>query len=377
MPLPSSYDAGQEDQGTMFAALEKCHKQKRLPDVAAWHSASPRTTSEESFGPAGLTVAEHFTHKHAPCIYNSYIAISLPMCFVSFAAPEPLSPSMLKPTIVFVPGCWHVPAHFALVREELKTGGYHCVGVELPGNTHDPRKEGGELVGIADDVAAIRKTVLAELDSGINVVVVTHSYSSIPGTAALRDLNIPARKASGKKTGWSSSPAFFFPPGTTMFEVTGRQLPPQYFHENDVTLPFNGPGAIHILYNDLEHNEALKAVWRLKPQSYGINTSPVPDQLAGLKDIPLFYLMCDNDNAVPFEAQKATVEGFRASGVNIYTEVAPSGHSPFLTMPVETAKFIQKAAGHASIDTGFWVLDDHKAGNEAATEIHRKMAGLL
>ncbi|EME80646.1 uncharacterized protein MYCFIDRAFT_198816 [Pseudocercospora fijiensis CIRAD86] len=284
---------------------------------------------------------------------------------------------MPKPTIVFVPGCWvrhlgstilsttnllkHVPAHFNHVREELKKEGYNCVGVELPGNTHNPRKDDGQLIGIADDVAAIRKVVLLELDSGTNVVVVTYSYSSIPGTAALADLNLSARKAARKKTGIEAVviiSGFLLPAGTTMFEVMGRQLPPQYFHEHDVTLPFNGPGAIHILYNDLEHNEALKAVWKLKPQSYGINTSPVPDQLAGMKDTPLYYLLCDNDNAVPFEAQKATVQAFRANSVKVYAAVAPSGHSPFLKLPVETARFIQKAAGHESIETGFRGLEE-------------------
>ena len=143
-----------------------------------------------------------------------------------------------------------------------------------------------------------------------------------------------------------------------MLTVMGGQLAPQYLHENDVTLPFNGPGAIHILYNDLEHNEALKAVWKLKPQSYGINTSSTPDQVTGLKGILLSYLCCDNDNAVPWEAQMGTVQGFRASGVDVYAEVASSGHSPFLKVPVETARFVRKAAGE-KIETRFKVLDEN------------------
>lgn len=110
--------------------------------------------------------------------------------------------------------------------------------------------------------------------------------------------------------------------------------------------------AIHILYNDLEHNEALKAVWRLKPQSYGINTSSTPDQIAGLKGIPLSYLLCNNDNAVPWQVQTMTVEGFKGVGIEVYAEVADSGHSPFLKVPKETARFIRRAAGE-KVDTGF------------------------
>jgi hypothetical protein len=140
-----------------------------------------------------------------------------------------------------------------------------------------------------------------------------------------------------------------------MLTVMGGELPPQYLRENDTTLPFAGPGAIHVLYNDLEHNEALKAVWKLRPQSYGINTSSTPDQVKGLKGIALSYLCCDNDNAVPWEAQMGTVQGFRAAGVEVYAEVAASGHSPFLKVPVETARFVRKAAGE-EIETGFRVL---------------------
>lgn len=45
-----------------------------------------------------------------------------------------------------------------------------------------------------------------------------------------------------------------------MLSVMGGKLAPQCFHENDVTLPFAGLGAIQILCNDLEHNDALIAI---------------------------------------------------------------------------------------------------------------------
>jgi hypothetical protein len=145
---------------------------------------------------------------------------------------------------------------------------------------------------------------------------------------------------------------FFCPPGSTMLDAMGGKLLPQYLHENDVTLPFNGPGAIHVLYNDLKINEALKAVWMLKPQSYGINTSVVPSQVEGLKGIPMDFLLCRNDNATPWEAQTGSVLGFRAAGVSLHAEVAESGHSPFLKFPEETARFIRRAAGE-EIESGF------------------------
>lgn len=236
----------------------------------------------------------------------------------------------------------------------LEAAGYDCIGVELPGNSGEPHID-GRLVGIEDDLAKIRKTVMAQLDAGRDVVVITHSYGCIPGPAALAGLDAATRKADGQSSSVRAVvmiAGFLCPPGGTMLDAMGGQLLPQYLHENDVTLPFNGVGAIETLYNDLEINEALKAVWRLKPQSYGINISTIPDQLAGLKGIPLSFLLCRNDNATPWKAQTGSVDGFKDAGVVVHAEVAVSGHSPFLKLPDETARFVRRAAGE-TIETGF------------------------
>jgi pimeloyl-ACP methyl ester carboxylesterase len=209
-------------------------------------------------------------------------------------------------------------------------------------------------------MAAIRKTVLSQLDAGHDVVVITHSYGCIPGPASLAGLDIATRSANGQSNGVRAVvmiAGFMCPPGNTMLAMMGGQLLPQYLHEGDTTLPFNGPGAIHMLYNDIEINTALKAVWQLKPQSYAVNTSIIPDQLAGLKGIPLNFLLCRNDNATPWEAQTGSVQGFRAAGAEVYAEVAESGHSPFLNFPEETARFVRRAAGELEVESGFGVYE--------------------
>ncbi|THW69034.1 hypothetical protein D6D19_08631 [Aureobasidium pullulans] len=261
---------------------------------------------------------------------------------------------MSKPSIVLVPGAWHVPAHFSQVIEKLEDQGYVCVGVNLHTNTRNPLVD-GRLLGIEDDVPAIRAAVTKQLDTGHDVVVVTHSYGTVPGTAALTGLNLKARRTANKTNGVVGVviiSGFILPPDSTMLTIMGGQLPPQYLLENNTTLPFAGPGAVSILYNDIDHNEALKAVWRLEPQSYGVNTSIIPDQVAGITGIPVSYLRCEHDRAVPLAVQDAAVEALREKGVHVFAEVAKSGHSPFLKMPEETARFIRKAGGE-DIETGF------------------------
>lgn len=142
-----------------------------------------------------------------------------------------------------------------------------------------------------------------------------------------------------------------------MLDAMGGQLLPQYLHESDTTLPFAGPGAIHVLYNDLEPNEALKAVWRLVPQSYGVNVSVIPEQGVGLAGLGFWFLGCRDDNATPWEVQVASVEAWREEGLVVRAEVVEGGHSPFLRWPRETAGFVRRAAGEEGVESsGFGVF---------------------
>lgn len=93
-------------------------------------------------------------------------------------------------------------------------------------------------------------------------------------------------------------------------------------------------------------------MWKLEPQSYGVNTSIIPDQVGGITGIQVSYLLCKDDRAVPLVMQNAAVKTLREKGGYVYAEVAESGHSPFLKLPEETARFIRKAAGE-DIETGF------------------------
>lgn len=93
-------------------------------------------------------------------------------------------------------------------------------------------------------------------------------------------------------------------------------------------------------------------MWKLEPQSYGVNTSIIPDQVAGITGVQVSYLLCEDDRAVPLVMQNAAVEALWEKGGHVFAEVAKSGHSPFLKLPEETARFIRKAAGE-DIETGF------------------------
>jgi len=228
--------------------------------------------------------------------------------------------------------------------------------MDLPCQTSAPVVN-GKLIDVYDDLEAVKAVVLNELDNESNdVVVVTHSYGCIPGLSALAGLSPEARSAAGRKTavrGAAVLAGFLIPTGARFIDLMPNgQLPPQYLLENNLTLPFAGPGAIHILYQDIPLVEQQKAIMRMKTQSHGVNICPMPDMVAGFQGIPVSLLVCKNDNAVAPEAYAGTVEGLKATDYAGHIEYADSGHSPFIGMPVPTAKFVRKAAGE-DIVTGF------------------------
>lgn len=78
-----------------------------------------------------------------------------------------------RPTFILVPGAYHLPSTWDLLRGELDSLGYASRAVKLPTAGPDPR---GDLHDDADVIRAAIET------SGGPVVVVAHSYSGLPVT---------------------------------------------------------------------------------------------------------------------------------------------------------------------------------------------------
>jgi hypothetical protein len=102
-----------------------------------------------------------------------------------------------KPTIVFVPGAWHIPACFELVETRLRSAGYEYIGVR----TASVRKEPPFPKDSSGDTEAIRAALNTAVGDGNDVVVVMHSYGGFPGSAACKGFSKEDRVKEGKKGG--------------------------------------------------------------------------------------------------------------------------------------------------------------------------------
>ena len=96
-----------------------------------------------------------------------------------------------------------------------------------------------------------------------------------------------------------------------------------------------------IFYNDLSEEDAQK--WISKLNKHATQAFEAPCTWAAWKHIPSTYLFCGRDNAVTVAGQEALIS---QPGANFdVVRFEDASHSPFLSMPKETADVIRRAAG--------------------------------
>lgn len=63
-------------------------------------------------------------------------------------------------------------------------------------------------------------------------------------------------------------------------------------------------------------------------------------------NIPSAYLVCEEDQAIPYQAQEGMIAGVQGKNPKAFdiVEKIKASHSPFLSQPETTAKFLEKCA---------------------------------
>jgi len=95
--------------------------------------------------------------------------------------------------IIFCHGAWHDVKFFDKVIALLEPLGYKCVTVPMPSVGRSKPVE-----NLDEDIDAVRKAVLKELDAGQNVMVNAHSMYFCPSSMGM--------SKTYHKTGWGGLP---------------------------------------------------------------------------------------------------------------------------------------------------------------------------
>ncbi|TGO45105.1 hypothetical protein BCON_0423g00070 [Botryotinia convoluta] len=249
-----------------------------------------------------------------------------------------------KPEFVFVPGAWHSPESFKPTTDILAAKGYKVHGISLKSVGASPHLE-----DFQPDVETIRNKIDSLLSTSTPMILVCHSYGGVIGSSAL-DTYIATLSPS--TTPFSPTglirclvyiAAFCLPKAAfLMGALNHNPLPWWSISPDSRAVTCSDP--YEIFYNDVSRNEAQKYVEMLKEHSYKTFDSPVTTE--PWRHIPSTYVVCEEDKAIPLEAQLGMIRGAQeiAEGSFGTIERTNASHSPFISQPEWLAEKLIKAA---------------------------------
>ena len=239
-----------------------------------------------------------------------------------------------KKTVIIIPGAWHIPIHYSKLATRLSQAGYTVHNLHLPSTGDAPT-----TTDFTEDVSLIRDTIQQACDQGHDIIIVVHSAGGVPGSQAAETLSKPERQAKGKEGGVVRMVymcAAAVPEGLGTFKATNG--PADWISVSGKVCSPTDPE--ERFYNGCSPEDIKMAVANLKLHSVGAMWSN--PTYAAWKHIPSTYLVCENDNGMPLEAQEAMIGQPEAK---FEVERCEAGHSRFLSMPDFTAKVVRRAAG--------------------------------
>ncbi|KAI2634437.1 Alpha/Beta hydrolase protein [Xylaria nigripes] len=249
-----------------------------------------------------------------------------------------------RPVIVLAPGACGTPEAFRYLLPYLDGFEIHPHH-NLSCNASDPF-----TASCANDIAALRRSLLSLLDQQKDVIIIAHSYGGTVAGGAAKDLDKDTRMAQ-KHT--AAVVGLFFIAGTITFEgeslleAVGGNLPP--FMKNDT--PSEGfavvERAMDIFYNDCDPSRKAELDKLTNPhaiQSFLTKTSAPAWADKGFANRRA-YVVPAQDCAIPSAVQTAWIERTKVEWDVIDFD---SGHFPFISQPkalaVEFLKFATKVA---------------------------------
>lgn len=256
-----------------------------------------------------------------------------------------------NPTILFIPGAWHLPEVFDDVRASLKSRGFPSVAVALPSIGAEP-----PCKGLVDDTIFVQNEIERLSNKGKHLVVVAHSYGGMVGAGAVKGMGYAERQTANKQGGVLMlvyMAAFVAKSGTSLLDMLGGNWLPWMHPDVSIALLLlmmhrsinsiqgnycTASEAHKICYHDLSIQDQMKWTSKLTHTSRAVFEDPVSYE--PWHNLPCMYIFCAEDQAIPLSIQESMAV---LLGGHIQYR-CKSSHSPFLSMPDEVANACELAA---------------------------------
>lgn len=274
---------------------------------------------------------------------------------------------MSKPSILLIPGAMGIPEFYQNVIDAVAAQGYEILGLHLPsaGLKTGPRE--GVLPTIYDDALFIAKETERLAGEGKDVILLAHSYGGAPTTESTKGLSKAERLAQGKRGGivriaymTAIVPAIGENAGATLAGIPDENkldlridvrssLFPARLHTSNTRKEkgwmYHGqiPASAAICFSDIPAEEGEAWISKFVRQS---SLSFVGELThAGYKDIPVSYLLCEQDLCIPAATQRqgiALIE--KVSGKKVDVTSIDAGHCPMVSQEKKVTEWILDVA---------------------------------
>ncbi|KIX02763.1 uncharacterized protein Z518_08705 [Rhinocladiella mackenziei CBS 650.93] len=254
---------------------------------------------------------------------------------------------MSKPTILFIPGSYVLLPVYQSLFDAVSKAGYDIKGIHLPTIGQSSREgRDGPAPSMYEDAAVIAQEAKKLADQSKDVILMGHSYAGIPMSQSTKGLSKEERKAQGKPGGIARLAyisALVPPVGGSAESLLSRfpndKRPAVSVDDNGWMLMEDPAATAAMICQELppEEGEALvRGFAKQSARSFG-------DELthAGYKDIPVSYLLCEEDMAGPAELQREMIAMIEeASGRMVHVISVAAGHCPNVTAEKETFQWV-------------------------------------
>lgn len=255
-----------------------------------------------------------------------------------------------KPAIVIIPGAFYSPWHYRLLHTGLESAGYNVATISLP-STGSTKPE----PNMDADVSVAASAIRSYISFGQNVVVAMHSFGGLVGNCGSKGL-LPKDTENGKGVvGMVYMCAGVPIEGMSFMDGSGgnhfpwTRLVGEDPQPNSGIFMFcdnNGADPEKLFFHDCEAEVRAEAVKRLQYWSEGCLWSKAT--FAAWKEVESHYLICTDDQSglsVEMQEMMTKMGDAGGSGKWKFVEKVEASHSPFLSKPEETIRFVRKCCG--------------------------------
>ncbi|KGO77893.1 hypothetical protein PITC_060740 [Penicillium italicum] len=247
-----------------------------------------------------------------------------------------------KTHVVIVPASFAPSSLYSDFVQCLSECGLSATTVDLPSvGNRDPLP----AASMMEDAEQIKMVTTKLADNGHEIILLMHSYGGVCGTESTAGVSKAERQALKKPGGivhlvYISSPVPEI--GGSVATMMGDNMPHFMKLQGDYLIS-EPDGCASVNFSDLPYAQSIQYATQMTAHSAKSFAGPL--QNAGYVNIPVSYIVCENDVSVPPALQRSVIDMISTkSGREVTTLLCNSGHFPSVSAPAELASLIDRVA---------------------------------